>query len=219
MCAVTSAAMNTCWHSPAKEGWFCPSCHQKKVQVFGAMLAESILAVVPHRHFTFTIPKMLRPYFRFHRGLLPFPRESPLHSEFVGRPPATLEKRIPINNTSIPRAFQRLQVQRGSSAVHATGRCGAANEKRHAAEACRRMPTASRTLMIVERLGLPSALSARYKLSRLSPESRATLLIPRARAISPSARAMPVASSGASASHASRYAAISFGVRNCAAMS
>jgi len=34
------------------------------------MLAESILAAVPHRHFTFTIPKMLRPYFRFHRGLL-----------------------------------------------------------------------------------------------------------------------------------------------------
>jgi hypothetical protein len=26
--------------------------------------------------------------------------ESPLHSEFVGRPPATLEKRIPINNDS-----------------------------------------------------------------------------------------------------------------------
>ena len=34
------------------------------------MLAESILAAVPHRPFTFTIPKMLRPYFRFHRGLL-----------------------------------------------------------------------------------------------------------------------------------------------------
>ena len=50
--------------------WFCPSCHQKKVQIFGAMLAESILAAVPHRHFTFTIPKMLRPYFRFHRALL-----------------------------------------------------------------------------------------------------------------------------------------------------
>ena len=64
------AAMNTCWRSLAKEGWFCPSCHQKKVQIFGAMLAESILAAVPHRHFTFTIPEMLRPYFRFHRGLL-----------------------------------------------------------------------------------------------------------------------------------------------------
>jgi len=34
------------------------------------MLAESIVAAVPHQHFTFTIPKMLRPYFRFHRGLL-----------------------------------------------------------------------------------------------------------------------------------------------------
>jgi hypothetical protein len=42
-----------------------------RVQVqFGAMHAESILAVVPHRHFTFTIPNMLRPYFRFHRGLI-----------------------------------------------------------------------------------------------------------------------------------------------------
>ena len=53
-----------------KGRWFCPSCDQKKVQIFGAMLAESIMAAVPHRHFTFTIPKMLRPYFRFHRGLL-----------------------------------------------------------------------------------------------------------------------------------------------------
>jgi len=40
------------------------------VQLFGQLLAETILAPVPHRHFTFTIPKMLRPYFRFHRGLI-----------------------------------------------------------------------------------------------------------------------------------------------------
>jgi len=40
------------------------------VQLFGALLAETVLAPVPHRHFTFTIPKMLRPYFRFHRGLI-----------------------------------------------------------------------------------------------------------------------------------------------------
>jgi len=43
VCAATSAAMNTCWHRCCKGRWFCPSCHQKKVQVFGAMLAESIL--------------------------------------------------------------------------------------------------------------------------------------------------------------------------------
>jgi len=53
-----------------KGRWFCPSCHQKKVQLFGALLTETILFPVPHRHFTFGIPKMLRPYFRFDRGLL-----------------------------------------------------------------------------------------------------------------------------------------------------
>ena len=51
-----------------KGRWFCPSCHQKKVQLFGALLTETI--PVPHRHFTFAIPKMLRPYFRFNRDLL-----------------------------------------------------------------------------------------------------------------------------------------------------
>jgi len=53
-----------------KGRWFCPSCHQKKVQLFGALLTETILFPVPHRHFTFGIPKMLRPYFRFDRTLL-----------------------------------------------------------------------------------------------------------------------------------------------------
>ena len=50
--------------------WFCPSCHQKKVQLFGALLSETILFPVPHRHYVFGIPKMLRPYFRHDRGLL-----------------------------------------------------------------------------------------------------------------------------------------------------
>ena len=53
-----------------KGRWFCPSCHQKKVQLFGALLTETILFPVPHRHFTLGIPKMLRPYFRFKRDLL-----------------------------------------------------------------------------------------------------------------------------------------------------
>jgi hypothetical protein len=53
-----------------KGRWFCPTCHQKKVQLFGALLSETILFPVPHRHFTFGIPKMLRPYFRFDRDLL-----------------------------------------------------------------------------------------------------------------------------------------------------
>jgi Zn finger protein HypA/HybF involved in hydrogenase expression len=53
-----------------KGRWFCPSCHQKKVQLFGSFLSETILAPIPHRHITIGIPKMLRPYFRFHRGLI-----------------------------------------------------------------------------------------------------------------------------------------------------
>ena len=53
-----------------KGRWFCPSCHQKKVQLFGSLITETILAPIPHRHITIGIPKMLRPYFRFHRGLI-----------------------------------------------------------------------------------------------------------------------------------------------------
>ena len=50
-----------------KGRWFCPSCHQKKVQLFGMLLAETILYPVPHRHFTFSIPIMLRGW--VHSGL------------------------------------------------------------------------------------------------------------------------------------------------------
>ena len=53
-----------------KGRWFCPSCHQKKVQLFGALVTETILFPVPHRHFTFALPKMLRVYFRHDRDLL-----------------------------------------------------------------------------------------------------------------------------------------------------
>ena len=53
-----------------KGRWFCPSCHQKKVQLFGALLCDAVLFPVPHRHYVLGIPKMLRPYFRNNRDLL-----------------------------------------------------------------------------------------------------------------------------------------------------
>jgi hypothetical protein len=43
-----------------KGRWLCPSFHQKKVQVFSALLAEAVLYPVPHHH-TLGIPKMMRP--------------------------------------------------------------------------------------------------------------------------------------------------------------
>ncbi len=53
-----------------KRRHFCPSCHQKRVVEFGEWLCEEVLKAVPHRHFTFSIPKILRRYFLYDRKLL-----------------------------------------------------------------------------------------------------------------------------------------------------
>lgn len=49
---------------------FCPSCAAKRAAIFGARLAEEIVAEVGHAQWVFTVPKMLRPYFLHHRELL-----------------------------------------------------------------------------------------------------------------------------------------------------
>ena len=49
---------------------FCPSCAAKRGAVFGMLLAEEVLEDVGHSLWTFTLPKMLRPYFLHHRDLL-----------------------------------------------------------------------------------------------------------------------------------------------------
>lgn len=48
----------------------CPSCHAKKGILFGDLLKNNILYPVPHRQYVFTIPIMLRVYFKFNRKLL-----------------------------------------------------------------------------------------------------------------------------------------------------
>jgi hypothetical protein len=53
-----------------KRRHFCPSCHQKRVVEFGEWLCEEVLKAVPHRHFVFSIPKILRKYFLYDRKLL-----------------------------------------------------------------------------------------------------------------------------------------------------
>ena len=53
-----------------KGRYFCPSCHQKRVLMFGEWIIEEILYALPHRQYIFTVPKMLRPHFRFDRKLL-----------------------------------------------------------------------------------------------------------------------------------------------------
>lgn len=66
---------DTCRHEyllafSCKGRYFCPSCHQKRVLQFGAWVADEVLAPVPHRQYVFTVPKMLRIYFRKDRRLL-----------------------------------------------------------------------------------------------------------------------------------------------------
>jgi hypothetical protein len=53
-----------------KDRWFCPSCHAKKVIRFGNLLHASILTLLPHRQYVFTLPKILHIYFRYDRKLL-----------------------------------------------------------------------------------------------------------------------------------------------------
>jgi len=49
---------------------FCPSCHAKRREEWGEWIREELLLDVPHRQVVFTIPKMLRIFFRFKRSLL-----------------------------------------------------------------------------------------------------------------------------------------------------
>ena len=66
---------NDCGHEyllafSCKRRHFCPSCHQKRVVEFGEWLCMDVLKKIPHRHFVFSIPKMLRRYFLYDRKLL-----------------------------------------------------------------------------------------------------------------------------------------------------
>ena len=49
---------------------FCPSCPAKRLEEWGEWMRETLLLGVPHRQVVFTIPKMLRVFFKFKRRLL-----------------------------------------------------------------------------------------------------------------------------------------------------
>ena len=49
---------------------FCPSCHAKRREAWSIWLGGHLLLKVPHRQVVFTIPKIIRPFFRYNRSLL-----------------------------------------------------------------------------------------------------------------------------------------------------
>lgn len=53
-----------------KQRYFCPCCHQKKVQQFGEFVRHEVVRKVPHRQIVITLPKRLRKAFQRDRQLL-----------------------------------------------------------------------------------------------------------------------------------------------------
>ena len=49
---------------------FCPSCHAKRLEEWGEWMRKELLLDVPHRQVVFTIPRMLRIFFKYNRRLL-----------------------------------------------------------------------------------------------------------------------------------------------------
>jgi hypothetical protein len=49
---------------------FCPSRHSKRREEWGEWMREKLLLDVPHRQVVFTIPKMLRVFFKYNPSLL-----------------------------------------------------------------------------------------------------------------------------------------------------
>lgn len=53
-----------------KTRYFCASCHQKRVLVWGEWVEQFVLRPVAHRQYVFTVPKLARPFFAYRRSLL-----------------------------------------------------------------------------------------------------------------------------------------------------
>ena len=58
-----------CAEIACKSWYLCPSCNQKRLLLFSEHLSENVLLNLPHRQFVFTLPKLLRVYFKYDRNL------------------------------------------------------------------------------------------------------------------------------------------------------
>lgn len=53
-----------------KTRYFCPSCHQKRVLLYGEWVEENVLEPVAHRQYVFTLPRLVRHFFARRREWL-----------------------------------------------------------------------------------------------------------------------------------------------------
>ena len=71
------ATCDSCGHSEfiafsCKKRGVCPSCDAKRSVLFAENLVNNVLLPASHQHLVFTIPKRIRPYFKFDRSNLQF---------------------------------------------------------------------------------------------------------------------------------------------------
>jgi len=52
-----------------KRRCLCPSCDAKRAAIFAENLCDNVLLKFAHRHGVFTVPKRIRPFFKFNRSL------------------------------------------------------------------------------------------------------------------------------------------------------
>ncbi len=64
-CGASQLLMFSC-----KSRGFCPSCHAKRREEWGEWMRETLLLDFSHRQVVFTIPKILRIFFKYNRKLL-----------------------------------------------------------------------------------------------------------------------------------------------------
>ena len=74
-CGHAECANPECNHSElipfsCKQRCLCTSCDAKRAVLFAERLEHEILLRLPHRHAIFTVPKRIRPYFRYDRSNL-----------------------------------------------------------------------------------------------------------------------------------------------------
>jgi hypothetical protein len=74
-CGFARVRCSECGHDcfvafSCKVRCMCPSCHKKRELIWAEWAGHELLEDVPHRQVVFTIPKRLRPYFRYERALL-----------------------------------------------------------------------------------------------------------------------------------------------------
>ena len=53
-----------------KDRCLCPSCCSKRSVSFADFIVNEVIEPVPHRHLVFSLPKIIRPYFKFDRKLI-----------------------------------------------------------------------------------------------------------------------------------------------------